>query len=157
MAWGPNQQRERMQSSRLISLGEIFYLFCSASAGKGSEIGAPHTLLLFSVAWEVSNHLLVLTLTGSPQALGYYEDSVALGVTAVRRSLGCEDRFGLSVEPPFVHCHPHGATVWPGSSQFSSNEPTTARSRVSASFPRDRQSPGGREFKQYSFARRRPC
>jgi len=32
-----------------------------------------------------------------PQALGYYGDSVAMGVATVRRSLGCEDRFGLSV------------------------------------------------------------
>ena len=37
-----------------------------------------------------------------PQALGYYEDSVAVDVTTGRRSLGCEARFGLSVGPPFV-------------------------------------------------------
>jgi dienelactone hydrolase len=57
------------------------------------------------------HHILAL-----PQALGYYKDSVAMGVTTVRRSLGCEDRFGLSVGPPFIRCHPHWVTVWPGSS-----------------------------------------
>src|SRR5262245_44041138 len=92
-----------------------------------------------------------------PQAFGYYEDSVAVGAATVRRSLGCEDRFGLSVGPPFVRCHPHWDTVWPGSSLLSSYQRTTARFRVSASFPKGVPDPGGLEFKQCSLARRQPC
>ena len=37
-----------------------------------------------------------------PQALDYYGDSVAVGVATGRRSLGCQEWFGLSVGPPFV-------------------------------------------------------
>jgi hypothetical protein len=46
-----------------------------------------------------------------PRALGYYGDSVAVGVATGRRSLGCGERFGLPGGPPFVRCHPHWATA----------------------------------------------
>jgi hypothetical protein len=84
--------------------------------------------------------------------------SVAMGVATVRRSRGCVERFGLSLGPPLVRVSPHWGPVRRGrSSWLSSNEPTNAGSRVSASFPRDKQGPGGLELKQYSFARGQPC
>jgi hypothetical protein len=51
-----------------------------------------------------------------PQALGYYGDSVAIGVTTRRRSHGCNDWFGPHLGSPFVRCPPHWGAVWPGSS-----------------------------------------
>src|SRR5262245_24865215 len=77
-----------------------------------------------------------------PQALGYYGDSVAIGVATLRRSHGCDERFGLPVGPPFVLCHPHWDTVCGGSSPLEQFQPATASSRVSASFPRDSPGPG---------------
>src|SRR5262249_49842060 len=49
--------------------------------------------------WDLSPFVMSWAL---PQALGYYGDSVAVGVATFRRSRGCEGRFGLSVGPPFV-------------------------------------------------------
>ena len=83
--------------------------------------------------WDLSPFTMSRAL---PQALGYYGDSVAVGVTTGRRSLGSVERFGLSVGPPFVRAPPHWGTVRSGRSWLSSNEPTTTGARVSASFPR---------------------
>src|SRR5262245_685634 len=91
------------------------------------------------------------------RALGYYGDSVAVGVATCRRSRGCEERFGLSGGPPFVPSHPDGVTVRSGSSPLSSNELATIGFRVSASFPRGRHGSGGLELKQCSLARGQPC
>src|SRR5262249_44743746 len=70
-----------------------------------------------------------------PQALGYYGDSVALGITAGRRSRGC--RSGpLHVEGLRSSLAPAHCRVCPvGRSRRRSADPRETGIRVSASFP----------------------
>src|SRR3954465_12360413 len=88
-----------------------------------------------------------------PQALGYYGDSVALGITAGRRSRGCLSGpvhvSGLRSSLAPTHCRVCPA----GRSWGAKHSPREAGIRVSASFPGgDRSHPLGLEFKQSSLA-----